>query len=75
MDEGQAMANWGPVTNPLWGTVGYEVARLAVIKGAWQNPTVGKPHPIRHHSALAQLLFPCPRQKLAKKSRWHLDLL
>lgn len=75
-DEGQPVADRGPVTNALRGNVGYEVALLGAIQRRMAKPHSGKkPHPIRHRSALAQLLLPCPRQNLAKKSRWHLDLL
>lgn len=61
------MANQGPVANPLWGTVGYEVARLAVIHRSMAKPHSGKtsPHtaPLSPGTAPASLPTPKPRQE------------
>lgn len=61
------MANRELVTNPLWGTVGYEVARLAVIQRSMAKPHSGKTSshtaPLGPGTAPASLPTPKPRQE------------
>lgn len=61
------MASQGPVTNPLWGTVGCEVARLAVIQRSVAKPHSGKTSshtaPLSPGTAPASLPTPKPRQE------------
>lgn len=61
------MASWGPVTNPLWGTVGCEVARMAVIQRSVAKPHSGKTSshtaPLSPGTVPASLPTPKPRQE------------